>query len=264
MNNRYPLGYVVYDGPSTLTRARIVAILTGVHRPSDNPGTGPMAQLWILQANRHPVEAIHAGTDVSVCGTCPLRPNSADGGGGCYVNPKVLGQVWRTWSAGKYAPVGSLPARISAPVRLGAYGDPAAVPIGVLQDLVRRAPRWTGYTHQWRYVDPTWADLCMASVESEADATAARALGYRTFRLRSSVDQAPAPGEIVCPKSAESGHKTDCYHCGLCNGLGPGHTPRRRPDVLITVHGSSWKKAAGVADRAGYLPGLSGGDHDTI
>ena len=40
-----PNGAIIYRGPSMLDGSPIVAILTGIDKPSHNPKTGPMAQL---------------------------------------------------------------------------------------------------------------------------------------------------------------------------------------------------------------------------
>ena len=67
-------------------------------------------------------------------------------------------------------------------VRLGTYGDPAAVPASIWSDLVAYSDGHTGYTHQWR-TSPGLRGLCMASVDSEEEAIEAWALGWRTFRV---------------------------------------------------------------------------------
>jgi hypothetical protein len=67
-------------------------------------------------------------------------------------------------------------------IRLGAYGDPAAVPARIWEAATARAAFWTGYTHQWRICDPIFARWCMASCETKVEREEARALGYRTFR----------------------------------------------------------------------------------
>ena len=68
-----PLGIVLYEGPSLIDGAPIVVIATGFQRPSANAKTGDMLQTWILRADVNPLQAIHTGRDVSVCGDCPLR-----------------------------------------------------------------------------------------------------------------------------------------------------------------------------------------------
>src|SRR5690348_14947087 len=93
------------------------------------------------------------------------------------------------------------------------------------------ARRWTGYTHQWRTCDPRYSSFLMASADSPGDKVAANARGWRTFRVRSSVD-APTFNETVCPASPEGGHKSTCERCGLCSGSRRNETRR---DVVIAV-----------------------------
>ena len=67
-----PTGFVVYQGPSLLDGAPIVAIATVSSR---NVKTGPMVSLWIMRSDVDPVAALHTGDDVSICGLCPHRPS---------------------------------------------------------------------------------------------------------------------------------------------------------------------------------------------
>src|SRR5277367_6348937 len=136
-----PGAFVVYRGPSMLGGgAPIVAILTGTHGRSHNSKTGGMAQLWILPA------------DVAVCGSCPLRPS----GGGevtCYV--RTFQGPLSTWKANRDAPVRLDEALVSlrrygVGLRLGAYGDPAALPEDVVTALAGAAAGGTAYSHAWR------------------------------------------------------------------------------------------------------------------
>ena len=48
-------------------------------------------------------------------------------------------------------------------IRLGAYGDPAALPFDLVRGLAMGAMGWTGYTHAWRYCDQRFRELLMAS-----------------------------------------------------------------------------------------------------
>jgi hypothetical protein len=102
-------------------------------------------------------------------------------------------------------------------IRWGAYGDPAMLPLFLVEGWTDKSARWTGYTHQWRadHADGFQGYL-MASVESDADKAEANARGWRTFRVNE--DAQPMKDEIVCPASDEGGKVTDCQACGLCNG----------------------------------------------
>jgi hypothetical protein len=231
-----PAGYVIYRGPSQLDGAPIVAIAT---MKSDNRKTGNMVQTWILRDDASPVETSKAGADASICGDCKHRWSL---GGACYVNiGQGPGSIYRAYKRGNYqdltqanSPLWAI-AQITRgrTVRLGAYGDPAAVPVGVWQTLTRCAIGHTGYTHQWR--NPTAAplrSLCMASVDTPDEYTAAQRAGWRTFRVRCTDDDSVMPREFECVSDTKG---TACADCRACDGAarGPGQA-----SVFITVHGS--------------------------
>jgi len=215
-------GYLAYHGPSELDGNPIKVIVTGNYRPSANSKTGDMLQVWIMPADVKPSETVKTGQDSSVCGDCPARPKN---GGKCYVN------TWqapnRTWNA-SYPNQADNPR--NAPVRLGAWGDPAAIPIGVLKDILGRSPKHTGYTHQWRN-NPELAEIVMASVDNESEAIEASELGWRYFRVLHKGDTLGS-GEILCPASKEAGKKVTCADCGLCAG-----NSRKAKNVAIYQHG---------------------------
>ena len=227
-----PSGYVIYRGPSLLDGAPIVAIAT---MRSENRKTGPMVQTWILRDDMSPVEAYRAGADASICGDCKHRWHL---GGACYVNiGHGPGSVWRAWRNWRYPAACSDPARnaigAGRRVRLGAYGDPAAVPGAVWRALIRDAAGHTGYTHQWRNpVAAPLRDLCMASVDSAAELHAAQSAGWRTFRVTGPAEIFE-PGEIECPADARG--KT-CAQCMACYGASSGR--QAQASIAITVHGS--------------------------
>jgi hypothetical protein len=118
-------------------------------------------------------------------------------------------------------------------VRLGTYGDPAAVPAWVWESLTRDCVAHTGYTHQWRRCDVALRSLVMASADSVQDATEAHAAGWRTFRVAMPCDAPKLAGEAICPASAEAGKKLTCEQCRACNGVGTG----RRGSIVIQAHG---------------------------
>lgn len=219
------IGTIIYEGPSMLDGKPIVAIAT----PStDNRKTGDMIQTWILRRNIDPVRALAIGADRSICGSCYHR-GTADRPRTCYVN---LGQaplaVWRAYRAGSYAK-GRLEVEGRA-VRLGAYGDPVAVPWHAYEGL-HLATRWTGYTHQWReLIARPFRNVLMASCDSAADMAEAAADGWRAFRV-TSLDEAPPDDAILCP--SERG--TQCADCGLCAGLQHAQAPH----IYIPAHGTA-------------------------
>jgi len=229
----------LYDGPSELDGARIIVLLTGLNKDSANTKTGSMLQTWIMRHDVRPNEAVKTGADSSVCGQCPLRPYLAEKRDRglmprpCYV--KAYQAPRATWSANKDLPVTSLhTARAliaGRKVRRGSYGDPAAVPAHVWDACGN--PRDTGYSHQWRArASAELAAKVMASVHTVEERAAAKALGFRTFRVMGK-DWALQPGEILCPASKEAGVRTTCEACGLCNGA---TTNDRRKDIAIVAH----------------------------
>ncbi len=216
---------IFYEGPSMLDGKPIVAIAT---TSSGNRKTGDMIQTWILRKNVDPVRALMTGLDASVCGDCYHR-GTADRPRTCYVN---VGQaplaVWNAYKRGSYER-GPLPNH--KPVRMGAYGDPVAVPWAAWAGI-HEAPKWTGYTHQWRRLIATpFRNVLMASCDSVADMAEAAAAGWRTFRVQNPETQESNPREAMCP--SERG--VQCADCGLCSGL---QAPTA-PSIFIPAHGSA-------------------------
>jgi hypothetical protein len=230
-------GLVIWEGASRLDGAPVAAIATGLDGSSANPKTGPMAQVWILRADVHPVAAAREGADASICGDCELRPLLAEKGAPrCYVN-KGFGpaSVYVAYRRGAYPrgtarELAEVCAARELPIRVGAYGDPGAVPTDVWRAL-GDSPR-TGYTHQWRR-RPSLRSLAMASADSVEDATAAQSQGWRTFRVRTSAADPLLPSEIACPASDEGGKRTQCASCKLCDGAREGD---RRKSIAIIDH----------------------------
>ena len=224
--------------------SKLVAIATGISRPTENPKTGDMVQVWILPASEAPGDAVRSGGDKVVCGDCPLRPAA---GGGCYVQVEwAPGSVWRAWKQGKYerwsGDAGVFEGRM---VRWGAWGDPAFLPVSLLRKVNRVARGWTGYTHQWRRAGKQrHRRYLMASVESQWDAGMARALGWRTFRVAGRWEWNQGAGdreEFWCPASREMGSRSTCERCGLCSGSGGKGEGIK--SVRILAHGSQGKRA---------------------
>jgi hypothetical protein len=241
---------VVWQGRSRLdNETPIVAIVTGIDGASANPKTGPMAQLWILRRDMAATVAVANGGDAAICGDCKLRGTGGKERG-CYVTVShAPNNIYKTFKAGKYdmvspAYVASTLSAAGVRLRLGAYGDPAALPVDVLQTLTRGVFAWTGYTHAWT----SRADLApfvMASVDSPAEQRLAALAGFRTFRTRAP-EQPLLPGEIACPASDEMNHRTTCERCTLCDGSRPAD---RRKHVAIIAHGSSTVHALKVIRR---------------
>lgn len=242
-----PSGFVFYEGPSMLTGTPIVAIAT-MH--SDNSKTGNMIQTWILVQDRDPLAANRSGADIAICGKCPARGIATGANRGlakkrsCYVDlvHGPLG-IYTAWKAGRYPRVTGH-AAIAAighgrKVRLGAYGDPAAVPAYVNQSLISESDGHTAYSHQSSWegrtsgFDPA---SMMVSADSLSAASEAWARSWRTFRVVGSVDELVKGQEVLCPASEEAGKRTQCIRCLLCAGAGS-----RAKSVAIVVHGAGRK-----------------------
>ncbi len=232
----HPNGAIFYRGRSLLDGAPIVGIVTGFNRRTSNEKTGDMLQTWILRSRISPTNAVLTGRDSSICGDCALRGTSPQTRT-CYVTVfQAPLAVYKAYKRGNYAPL-VLDSIRGRAIRLGAYGDPAAIPTHVWQMLLTGASTWTGYTHQWRTADPQLRKIIMASVDSEDERVVADALGWRTFRVRPTTDDPiDHESEVICPASAEAGYRTDCEHCGLCQGQ---HRPAK--SVVIAAHGSRRK-----------------------
>ena len=251
---------VIYRGPSMLDGAPIVALASV---GSSNVKTGSMVQTWIMRADLHPSEVSARGLDSSVCGNCPRRHSL---GGDCYVQiPHAPRATWQNWQA-----QGSPGANWDQPrqvrqlrrdasafgLRMGSYGDPAAVPWQVWQGLSDALQPTTsvGYTHQWR---ETWLDGAhaswlrthvMASVDSVEEAEIARSRGWRFF-LAIPANLAAVYADtfatvVECPATISD---RTCYECGACDGAARG---ARKASVFLAEHGG---RSSGKAKRVAAL-----------
>ena len=240
-------GVILYQGPSLIDGAPIVVIANRIVSDSDNVKTGAMVQTFIIRQDMRPLDAARLGYDFSVCGHCPHRPSNA---GSCYVNiGRSVESVYGAYQRGRYAvphvdyDTDILPELFADSVfRLGSYGDPAAAPFRVWQHATSRVKARNGYTHQWREF-PAFAALCMASVDSEAQATEARANGWRTFRVRAASAPIMSGAEVVCPASEEAGKRTTCSDCRACGGT----SAKARASIVIMAHGTTKARFAAAA-----------------
>lgn len=236
-------GAILYRGPSMLDGAPIVVVATGLGKSSRNEKTGHLVQTWILRDDVSPVDAIHSGADASICGDCPHRGTIENGknvGRSCYVTvfqaPLV---VWKSVQRGLYPTLSADEARQALAgkrVRLGAYGDPAAVPMAVWNEALADIAAGTGYTHQWRTCDQSLKRFTMASCDTALERELANAMGWRTFRVRTA-NEPVGKREVVCPASAEAGYKTNCAACVACGGF----AAKAKADIVIMAHGAAGK-----------------------
>ena len=233
-------GVILYKGPSQLDGEPIVVIATGLKTGSNNRKTGNLIQTWILREDISPVEAVKSGEDSSICGDCIHRGHAKNGkntGRSCYVTVfQAPLTIWKSHKRGGYRLADDLPNQFTGrAIRIGSYGDPAAVPLAIWQAVCSGASYWTGYTHQWRDCDIGYSAYCMASADGLADRQFANMLGYRVFRVTADGDKASQ--EVICPASSEAGHKTTCDKCRACGGT----SSRAKADIVITVHGAAGK-----------------------
>jgi hypothetical protein len=238
-------GIILYQGPSVIDGSPIVAIAIGLLDGGSNKKTGPMVQIYILRSDVNPLKAVQTGEDISICGNCRHRGKlTVDEETGirkniertCYVTlmhgPRV---VYSAFAAGSYRDVpinraSRLLARKN--VRLGAYGDPAAVPFAVWEAALGQAGAVNGYTHLWKRY-PELSAFCMASCDTPEEREEAKALGFRVYRVRSK-DDPVLKGEGICPASEELGKTVQCVSCMLCGG----NSTKAKADITIMVHGT--------------------------
>lgn len=237
-------GAILWEGKSAIDGAPIMLIATGLAKSSSNAKTGDLVQTWILRSDVTPQEAVDSGADASICGACPHRGDVVNGknvGRSCYVTIfQAPRNIYQTAKRGKYARAkGDNGAALLAGrnVRLGAYGDPAAIPFHVWARLLKDAARGTGYTHQWKQADSRFARYCMASADNAQEAQEAQAQGYRTFRVGTKAESIVQGVEFLCPASKEAGQKTNCAACLACGGT----SSPNRASVFIPAHGAAGK-----------------------
>lgn len=240
---------VAWEGRSLFDRAPIAVVVSNIGNVySKNPKCGKyMAQATILRTDMHPQDAVLTGKDFSICGDCKHRGHCATNSRGtlvstrsCYVLLKGIISVYHALKKGSYQRMA--PSAISmqirhradlrgvpAALRVGSYGDPAAVPTWVWKDLASKVKVITGYTHQWKRCDQALKPLMMASADTQAEAREAQSLGWRTFRILTP-DQKPASTETLC-RNIRTG--IACQVCGLCRG-----TSLKAKHVAMPLHGS--------------------------
>lgn len=237
---------IIYKGKSLINNDNIVVIAVS---NSKNSKTGNVIQTYILVDNEYtPNQNVYSLKDEAICGNCIHRRGT---GGSCYVNiGQGPTQVYKAYKKGtyKFNPVQAQQESRDRIVRLGTYGDPAAVPRYVWDNLLKYSAGHTGYTHQWNNSNiESIADIVMASADSEKDRIAAKKKGYRTFRIRKE-NEPLMKKEFICPASEEGNKRKQCFECKACNG---GYNTNKGDPVIIT-HGilkTRFRKSNGL----GYM-----------
>ena len=245
MTNKQANSGIIYQGPSLIDGAPIVVIATYSKR---NTKTGAMVQTYILRSDIDPRDANKSGADYSICGNCPHKGTPTDNPNKkladdrlCYV---VIGQgptiVFKSFKRGVYGDMQghSKTAALGRGrmVRLGTYGDPAAVPSDTWDSLLSDSAGHTAYTHQSGIKSAdVRPDLFMISADNEAQARAAWDSGARTFRIVSDYSELVSGEEIACPADTKG---VKCQACGLCKGAS------KAKSIAIVVHGNGAKYIA--------------------
>ena len=195
---------IIYNGQSLLDGKPIVAIATYSDR---NTKTGKVLQTYIIRSDISPLDASKNGEDFSICGDCQFRgevttdPKRKQAKNRkCYVN---LGQgptiIYKAYKRGVYPMAANHADRVelgeARVVRLGTYGDPAAVPSWVWDQLLSECESHLAYSHQSGFRP----DITMQSADNLNQALDHWAKGSRTFRVITNVDEIDKSNEILCP-----------------------------------------------------------------
>lgn len=243
---------IIYQGPSKIDGSPIIAVYI---KSSKNKKTGDIGQVHIIRSDIDPITASRSGADFAICGDCKHRgqvnPDKTSGwseGRSCYVN-LVHGplRVYKAYKAGKYKHVTleELPAiGNGAFIRLGAYGDPMAVPSHIFRALLSQSTGHTSYTHQSKNLPDDNITRHMISADTPEEALNAHSKGLRTFRViplntwQDNGRDSLLDNEILCPASKEAGARVQCKDCKLCGGQSI-----KAKSIAIPAHGVGAKHA---------------------
>ena len=272
-------GFELYRGPSVLTGEPVVCLVQLATENTKLSADKSAWQTWILRADIEPADAYQNGAgDESICGRCFWRARPGEKAGPCYVMRYVITAVYKSWKRENYLSLQELADRIdptlshrrileivgalAGSVRLGAYGDPLAMPIGPQQALLRHVATTQAFTHSWadeRATDKAaWKNIAMASCETPAQVIEAMRAGWRTYtaypqeltraqaiaaiRKTAELMIAEKPALAYCP-AAVKGSGITCDTCPIqCDGqayaASVGPTARRPLHVINAIHGA--------------------------
>ena len=221
----------IWEGPSEFDGTPIKVVMTGYIKDSENEKTGPLVQVFILPSDEKPINAFKAKKS-SVCGDCIYN------GGGCYVN---WGRLTPTWTASKRKFISLELASwlvTGLRVRLGAAGDPSAVPTYVWETLLKGADSWTGYTHSWKNCDPALRRIVMASCDNDDETKQAISLGWNVFHVHDGkIDDNIDYVRCLSGSPDSNGLPKTCFSCMMCHGV---RSSKARPLVVAEkLHGST-------------------------
>ena len=227
---------ILYEGPSLIDGQPIVAIATYSDK---NTKTGLMVQTYILCQNIDPRDANKTGQDFSICGNCPLKgiptmdpKRKLAEKRKCYVRIDQGSLiVWKAYQKGSYPKTNDISELgRGRMVRLGTYGDPAAVPSYVWHQLLEDAIGHTAYSHQ-NDIIPIDKKIFMGSADSLEHAKKFWNDNIRTFRVIQNLDEIQ-DNEILCPASKEAKRRTTCTKCKLCSGT----SSNSKKSIAIVEH----------------------------
>ena len=227
---------ILYEGPSLIDGQPIVAIATYSDK---NTKTGLMVQTYILCQNIDPRDANKTGQDFSICGNCPLKgiptmdpKRKLAEKRKCYVRIDQGSLiVWKANQKGSYPKTNNISELgRGRMVRLGTYGDPAAVPSYVWHQLLEDAIGHTAYSHQ-NDIIPIDKKIFMGSADSLEHAKKFWSDNIRTFRVIQNLNEIQ-DNEILCPASKEAGRKSTCAKCKLCSGT----SSNSKKSIAIVQH----------------------------
>lgn len=231
--------FKIWQGKSPFNNAEIISIHTNLVNLSENPKTGPMSQIFILDANTPPYEKIKTG-DFGSCGNCPLSPHK-NNNIKCYVARRGWESPNSVWKAYRQNDIEFQESLLALnirkmPIRFGSYGDPAMLPQDVFENIYKNAKNvlknktHTAYTHQFDNKFSEWIKkYALASVESLEHAEKMWDLGWRTFRITEKPEQ--SKHEIICLNYTKG---IQCKDCCLCDGKNSNKDNRK--SITIPRH----------------------------
>lgn len=218
----------VWQGPSLFDGKPIQVVLSSFDKDSENDKTGAMIQIYILPIDETPYQVFKSKAP-TVCGDCKYN------GGGCYVRWSNIGHISK--SARRNIGTLDLGQSLCAGlrIRVGAAGDPAAVPTYVWETLLKDADGFTGYTHSWKDCDPRLKDYFMASVDSSYENSVARIQKWKTFYVVESIEESPEDSiRCLAAKIKNNGLHYQCVDCMKCTG-----NNKATQTIVEVLHGAT-------------------------
>jgi len=222
-------GHILYKGKSEFGSGNIVVLMK---ETSTNKKTGNIPSITMLpDIGKKPSRCLKDGDDHLVCGTCTLRKKI------CYVaTSHAPNQMYKSYTKGSYIKLNKeTQERVSEQevIRIGQYGDCASVPTKVWTKALKWLPPVLNYTHFWRE-KPRLHTFALASVHSPEERQEAKALGFKTYRIKN-IDDPVLPGEVLCPGDLTKSNPIQCKKCKLCV------VSKQTKDIVVNVHGTVGK-----------------------